>query len=213
MTTEGGRPGQPAAGGAAALAATGVCAAASGVAAAQAPCRAYIGLGANLGDARAALEAACEAMAGLPGVHLRGRSSLYRSAPVDAGGPDYLNAVAALDTSLDPWALLQALLGIEARHGRERPYFHAPRTLDLDLLLYGDLCLERPGLTLPHPRGHLRAFVLQPLHELAPGLHWPGQGPLAGLIAATAAQRIERLVDEPSGLWAAGGYGAGRASG
>lgn len=155
--------------------------------------RAYVGLGANLGDARAALDAACEAIAALPGVRFGARSALYRSAPVDAGGPDYLNAVALLDTTLEPLALLQALLDIEARHGRERPYRHAPRTLDLDLLLYGDLCLDVPGLTLPHPRGHLRAFVLQPLSELAPSLRWPGQGPLAALIAATAAQRIERL--------------------
>lgn len=159
-------------------------------------CRAYVGLGANLGDARAALAAACDAIADLPEVRLRGRSGLYRSAPVDAGGPDYLNAVAALDTTLEPQALLRALLEIETRHGRERPYRHAPRTLDLDLLLYADLHLETPVLTLPHPRGHLRAFVLQPLHELAPGLCWPGHGPLTRLIAATVAQRIERLADD-----------------
>lgn len=159
--------------------------------------RAFVGLGANLGDARAALDAACEAIAVLPGVRFGARSALYRSAPVDAGGPDYLNAVAMLDTTLEPWALLQALLDIETRHGRERPYRHAPRTLDLDLLLYGDLCLEVPGLILPHPRGHLRAFVLQPLLELAPALSWPGQGPLAALIAATSAQRIERLNSSP----------------
>ncbi|HRM93720.1 MAG TPA: 2-amino-4-hydroxy-6-hydroxymethyldihydropteridine diphosphokinase, partial [Alicycliphilus sp.] len=102
---------------------------------------AWIGLGANLGDARAALRSAVQAMATLPGTRLLRVSSLYRSAPVDAGGPDYLNAVAELDTTLAPLELLHALQRIEQAAGRERPYRNAPRTLDLDLLLYGTLRL------------------------------------------------------------------------
>src|SRR5580765_132448 len=101
--------------------------------------RAYIGLGANLGDARAALSSAVDALAALPHTRLVALSSLYRTAPIDSSGPDYLNAVAALDTALDPDALLAALQAIEQGHGRERPYRNAPRTLDLDLLLHGDV--------------------------------------------------------------------------
>jgi 2-amino-4-hydroxy-6-hydroxymethyldihydropteridine diphosphokinase len=156
--------------------------------------RAYIGLGANLGDAQAALEGACAALRALPCSHWVARSAWYRSAPVDAQGPDYLNGVAAIDTGLAPLALLDALLAIEADHGRQRPYRNAPRTLDLDLLLYGDQVLDLPRLTLPHPRAHLRAFVLAPMAELLPaGSHWPGQGPLNHLLAQLGDQRLERL--------------------
>jgi len=155
--------------------------------------RAYVGLGANLGDAQAQVEAAFDALAECPGLQLAGRSSMYRSAPVDAGGPDYVNAVAALDSRLTPLALLHALQAIETRFGRERPYPNAPRTLDLDLLLHGDTCLATPELTLPHPRLHLRAFVLLPLIELAPGLSLPERGPLQDLLPAVADQAIERL--------------------
>ena len=130
---------------------------------------AWIGLGANLGDARAALRSAVQAMAALPGTRLLRVSSLYRSAPVDAGGPDYLNAVAELDTTLAPLELLHALQRIEQAAGRERPYRNAPRTLDLDLLLFGDARIESPKLTVPHPRMGARAFVLVPLSEIAPG--------------------------------------------
>ena len=157
------------------------------------PVRAWIGLGANLGDARAALESAFEALARLPGSTLARRSSLYRSAPVDAGGPDYLNAVAALDTTLAPEALLQALHAIEAQQGRDRPYHHAPRTLDLDLLLHGENVILSPTLTVPHPRMHLRAFVLAPMLELAPELVHPTLGPLLPWLARIAGQRLERL--------------------
>jgi len=118
--------------------------------------RAYVGLGANLGDAHTALAAACAALQALAQTRWVGCSSLYRSAPIDSSGPDYLNAVAAIDTRLEPLALLEALLDIEARHGRERPYRNAPRTLDLDLLCMAGLRLDGPRLTLPHPRGHLR---------------------------------------------------------
>ncbi|GAD20884.1 2-amino-4-hydroxy-6-hydroxymethyldihydropteridine diphosphokinase [Acidovorax sp. MR-S7] len=148
---------------------------------------AWIGLGANLGDARAALRVAVRALAALPGTRVLRVSSLYRSAPVDAGGPDYLNAVAELDTPLAPLALLHALQSIEQAAGRERPYRNAPRTLDLDLLLHGDERLDSPELTVPHPRMGERAFVLLPLAELAPGLVRAEQ------LAAVTGQRIERV--------------------
>jgi 2-amino-4-hydroxy-6-hydroxymethyldihydropteridine diphosphokinase len=151
--------------------------------------RAYVGLGANLGaDLQGTLEAALRDLAALPGTRLVGVSSAWRSAPVDAGGPDFLNAVAALDTGLAPLELLDALQAIEATHGRERPYRHAPRTLDLDLLLHGDAVLETPRLTLPHPRLSERAFVLLPLLELAPEL-----AALAERHPAWRSQRIEKL--------------------
>ena len=146
---------------------------------------AWIGLGANLGAARAALRSAVQAMAALPGTRLLRVSSLYRSAPVDAGGPDYLNAVAELDTTLAPLELLHALQRIEQAAGRERPYRNAPRTLDLDLLLYGTLRLDSAELTVPRPRMGERAFVLLPLAELAPQLVDAQQ------LAAVAGQRME----------------------
>lgn len=152
---------------------------------------AYIGLGANLGDAAGQVEAALDVLAAEPGCRLVARSSLYRSAPVDASGPDYANAVAAVDTDLGPHALLARLQAIEQRFGRERPYPKAPRTLDLDLLLHGELQLAEPALTLPHPRLHLRAFVLRPLAELAPDLPIPGQGPVQGLLSGVAHQPLE----------------------
>lgn len=129
---------------------------------------AWIGLGANLGERAAALRQAVQALAALPGTVVLRTSSLYRSAPVDAGGPDYLNAVAEIATTLAPHALLAALLAIELGAGRERPYRNAPRTLDLDILLYGDQRIATPQLTVPHPRMFERAFVLLPLAELAP---------------------------------------------
>lgn len=129
---------------------------------------AYIGLGANLGDARAALQAAVRALQALDGGGALTVSSLYRSAPIDSSGPDYLNAVACLPTRLSAPDLLRNLQHIENDAGRERPYRNAPRTLDLDLLLYGDASIESPALTVPHPRMHQRAFVLHPLAELAP---------------------------------------------
>lgn len=154
---------------------------------------AYIGIGANLGDAPATVAAAVAALGHLPDGRLLRVSSAYRTAPVDAGGPDYVNAVAALATTLSPEALLTALQGIEQAFGRQRPYHHAPRTLDLDLLLHGDVVCATPRLTLPHPRLHLRAFVLQPLLEIAPELAAPGLGALAAWLPATAGQSIEKL--------------------
>jgi 2-amino-4-hydroxy-6-hydroxymethyldihydropteridine diphosphokinase len=148
--------------------------------------RAYVGLGANLGgDLAATLGQAAKALSALPGTQLVALSSAWRSAPVDAAGPDFLNAVAALDTALPPLALLDALQAIEQSHGRERPYRHAPRTLDLDLLLHGDTVMDTPHLTLPHPRLGERAFVLKPLLEIAPHLGHLAVGD------AWQAQRIE----------------------
>lgn len=156
--------------------------------------RAWVGLGANLGDARDTLREALRAIAALPGCRLVEVSSLWRSAPVDATGPDFFNAVAALDTTLAPLALLRALQAIELAHGRERPYRNAPRTLDLDLLLYGNVCQDDPVLTLPHPRAHERAFVLAPLAELAPELPWPGRDATpARLLPLVRDQAVERL--------------------
>jgi len=155
--------------------------------------RVFVGLGANLGDARAAVAAACVHVANLPGTRLVARSGLYRSEPVDAVGPDFVNAVAELRTHLSPQELLAALQDIEQLHGRERPFRHAPRTLDLDLLMHGQRELHIDTLTLPHPRLHLRAFVLHPLLELAPDLTHPRLGPLRLCLDATAGQAIERL--------------------
>lgn len=158
--------------------------------------RAWVALGANLGDTRAALASALDALAALPRTALVARSSWYRSAPVDAPGDDYLNAVASLDTALDPHELLAALQAIEQAQGRRRApgdVRNAPRPLDLDLLLHGDTVIASPTLTLPHPRMTARAFVLEPLAELAPDLVVPGHGPIAALRPQVAGQRIERL--------------------
>ena len=155
--------------------------------------RAYVGLGANLGNARGQVEAAIDAIAGWPGLRRVARSSLYRSAPVHADGPDFVNAVLAIDSILPPLALLHALQAIETRFGRERPYPNAPRTLDLDLLLFGNIQMTSVELTLPHPRMVQRAFVLRPLAELAPDLVLPGFGPVTSLLPTVADQAIERL--------------------
>jgi len=159
---------------------------------------AWVGIGANLGDARANVLDAIERLGRSCGVRLLRASSLYRSAPIDSSGDDYVNAVAAIDTELAPHALLAALHSIEQAHGRERPYRNAPRTLDLDLLLYGDDVInDAPTLVVPHPRMHERAFVLVPLAELArdlaPALAIPGYGPLATLLLGVTGQAIERL--------------------
>jgi 2-amino-4-hydroxy-6-hydroxymethyldihydropteridine diphosphokinase len=154
---------------------------------------AYIGIGANLGDARANVEDALARLARLPSTRLVQRSSLYRTAPVDSSGDDYINAVAALDTQLPARALLQELQGIELAHGRERPYRNAPRTLDLDLLVYGGEQHATETLQVPHPRMHDRAFVLAPLLEIAPDAVIPGLGPAAQFAPAVRGQAIERL--------------------
>ncbi len=144
-------------------------------------------LGANLGDAVAAVRAAFDALARTGGVRLLRTSSLYRSAPHEAHGPDFINAVAEVATTLNAPDLLLALQSIERAAGRERPYRNAPRTLDLDLVLYGDARIDSPLLTVPHPRWRERAFVLWPIAELVP------ERLPAGWSAVVADQRIERL--------------------
>lgn len=134
----------------------------------RAPVTAFVGIGANLGDAQATVRGAVAALGRLPETRLVAASRLYRSAPVDAGGPDFINAVAQVETTLTAPALLAQLQRLEQDAGRERPYRNAPRTLDLDLLLFGDGRIASPALTVPHPRLAERAFVLLPLHELAP---------------------------------------------
>ena len=136
----------------------------------RAPVSAYIGLGANLGDSRATVLQALNAIADLDGLALTRQSSLYGSAPVDAGGDDYVNAVVEVQTALPPHALLAQLQSIESAAGRARPYRNAPRTLDLDILLYDQLVLNEAALVIPHPRMFQRAFVLRPLAEIAPAL-------------------------------------------
>ena len=154
---------------------------------------AYIGIGANLGDARANVEDAFVRLAALPATTLLACSSLWRTAPIDSSGDDYINAVASIDTALAPQALLDAVRAIELAHGRERPYRNAPRTLDLDILLYGDRQIDSPTLSVPHPRMHQRAFVLAPLCEIAPDIRIAGLGPAQALLPALADQAIEKL--------------------
>lgn len=151
------------------------------------PVTAFIGLGANLGDAQRALREALQGIARLPATALVRSSRVYRSEPVDAGGPDYFNAVAEVRTGLSAPELLAGLQALEQAAGRERPYRNAPRTLDLDLLLYGDARIASAALTVPHPRMRERAFVLLPLQELAP------RRVDARDLAAVAGQRIAPL--------------------
>ncbi len=155
---------------------------------------AYVALGANLGDPAATVRAAFAALSNLPDSRLLRTSSLYRTAPVGlADQPEFINAAVALETRLAPEALLDTLFDIEARFGRIRAERNGPRTLDLDLLLYDDQTLGLPRLTLPHPRLHLRAFVLYPLAEIAPSLNIPGRSPVAAWLPAVANQGIVRL--------------------
>lgn len=163
------------------------------------PVIAFIGLGANLGDAPATLAAASRRLGALPASRPVGRSSRYRSTPLDADGPDFANAVVAIETQLPPARLLAELQAIEAAFGRARPYRNAPRTLDLDLLTYGDLRIDSAALTVPHPRLHQRAFVLAPLAELAPDLDIPGLGPVRDLLAKCPDQAVSRVgpLDSP----------------
>jgi len=158
--------------------------------------RAFVGVGANLGDARAQVLAGIAALRELPGTRVVACSSLYASAPLDAPGPDYVNAVVELGTPLPADALLRALHAIEARHGRERSTPNAPRTLDLDLLLYGERRSDDPALRLPHPRLHERAFVLMPLLEIAPQLQVAGLGVLTTWLQQAGDQRVARLAGQ-----------------
>ena len=156
--------------------------------------QAFIGLGANLGDPQAQVRAAIASLGALPRTRLIAWSSLYRSAPVGVGPqPDFVNAVAKVETALPARELLEELLTAEARAGRERPSPGAPRTLDLDLLLYGDRIIEEPGLVVPHPRMHERAFVLLPLAEIDPEAVVPAKGRIRTLLAACRNQNIHKI--------------------
>ncbi len=155
---------------------------------------ATIGLGANLNDPVEQVEYALAELDRLPATRLVARSRLYASAPVGyVDQPDFINAVAQVETGLAPRALLAALLDIEHRHGRERSFRNAPRTLDLDLLLYGAAHFHEDGLTLPHPRMHERAFVLRPLLEIAPATVIPGRGRAADWLGACVGQSVTPL--------------------
>jgi 2-amino-4-hydroxy-6-hydroxymethyldihydropteridine diphosphokinase len=154
---------------------------------------AFIALGSNLGDRGAEIERALAEIAALPGTQLVARSAQYETAPLQAGGDDYRNAVAQVRTTLGPLTLLHALLDIERHHGRVRRFVNAPRTLDLDLLLHGTAEVASDALVLPHPRMHERAFVLAPLAEIAPGLVVPGRGRVEELLRGVAGQRIAKL--------------------
>mgnify|MGYP000603110230 FL=1 len=152
------------------------------------PVMACVAFGANLGDAVASVQQALRDVADLPKTQLVKASSLYRSAPYEAHGPDFINAVALVQTQLLPLELLHALQALEQQSGRERPFKNAPRTLDLDVIFYGDVVLATPELTLPHPRWHERAFVLQPMAEV-----WPERVSAEQLMAVQG-QVIQRMV-------------------
>jgi 2-amino-4-hydroxy-6-hydroxymethyldihydropteridine diphosphokinase len=157
------------------------------------PVTCYVGLGANLGEARDHVRHALQRLAELPQSRMTGQSDLFRTAPLDADGDDYINAVARLDTSLEAEELLTALQRIEQDFGRERSYRNAPRTLDLDLLLYGQKRIASPVLDVPHPRMTERAFVLIPLLQLDPLLSIPGKGPVHSFVPGVAAQVIQKI--------------------
>lgn len=156
--------------------------------------KACVALGANIGEPLRQIEAAFAALAALPGSRVVARSSLYRSAPVGyADQPDFINAVAIIETTLTPHALLDAVLAIERAHGRVREFPNAPRTLDLDIVLYGDVVLQEPGLTIPHARMLERAFVMVPLAEIAPDAVVPGQGKVSDLAKRVSAASVAQL--------------------
>lgn len=156
--------------------------------------RAFVALGSNLEDPQQQVLRALAELDGLPGTRVTAKSALYRTAPVGYDNqPDFINAAAEVSTTLEPLALLRALLALEMAHGRERPFPNAPRVLDLDLLLYDHLELHDPELTLPHPRLHERGFVLFPLADIAPELHVPGKAKVRDLLLALPEQGVERM--------------------
>lgn len=155
---------------------------------------AYVALGSNLDDPAAQVNRAMAALEVLPETSVLKRSSLYRSAPVGfLQQPDFINAVVQVDTGLEPHELLDAMLALERACGRTREFVNAPRSLDLDLLLYDGLTLHEHGLTIPHPQMHRRAFVLQPLLEIAPDCVIPGVGAAAEAARQCGGQQIERI--------------------
>jgi len=161
---------------------------------------AYIALGSNLMQPKQQIKAAFVALERLPQTRVLKCSSLYQTAPIGyeaeqlSSIPDFINAVALVETSLTPSQLLEAILAIENSFGRERPYLNAPRVLDLDLLLYDDLEIHTPSLTLPHPRMHLRGFVMLPLAEIAPELILPNGMSVVELASQFKAQGIQKLL-------------------
>ena len=155
---------------------------------------AFIGLGSNLANPAEQVLQAMLAIAQLPEIHVLARSSLYRSAPVGyLDQPDFINAVVKIETTLEPLALLQILLALEQVNGRTREFQNAPRTLDLDVLLYDELQHHEHGLTVPHPQMHKRAFVLQPLMEIEPNSVIPGIGAAEQAMQLCADQQLEKL--------------------
>ena len=155
---------------------------------------AYVGIGSNLEQPREQVLQAMAELDSIPRTRVQKRSSLFRTAPLGyAAQPDFINAVAELDTELPAEALLAALQAIEARHARTRSFPNAPRTLDLDLLLYGDAQRVSEPLTLPHPRMHERAFVLAPLLEIAPAASIPGVGSARECLSRCGSQPVERI--------------------
>ncbi len=154
---------------------------------------AFIGLGGNVGDSRQILTDAVVCLAQIPSIQINGRSCFYISSPVDAPGNDYINNVISISTTLEPKSLLHACQAVEQRFGRERPYDKAPRTLDIDVLLYEDLVYNEPELIIPHPRMTERMFVLLPLLELAPEIEIPLHGKLKNKIPNLTWQIIEKL--------------------
>jgi 2-amino-4-hydroxy-6-hydroxymethyldihydropteridine diphosphokinase len=154
---------------------------------------AFIALGSNLQNPAEQVRHAFSEIASLPKTQLVRTSSLYKTAPLGYDNqPDFINAVAEVATGLEPLDLLRSLLDIETRHGRERPFPNAPRVLDLDLLLYDDLMMQTPELTLPHPRMHERGFVLLPLAEIAPTIGIPGMGNVQQLAEQCPDQGVVR---------------------
>ncbi len=151
---------------------------------------AYIGIGSNLGNALQNTQKAINLLRKIPQTRVDASSSMYKTAPVAASGDDYINAVVRLKTKLDPFRLLEELWRIETLFGRERPFKNAPRTLDLDILLYDTDLIQTENLSVPHPRMTERAFVLVPLQEIAPDLNIPGKEPLDTLINSLAHQKI-----------------------
>lgn len=154
---------------------------------------AYIGIGANLGNAEETVRRALNTLDTLPATKVTAQSALFRTAPVNADGDDYINAVARITTELPAETLLQALLALEQTFGRERSYTNAPRTLDLDLLLYGDQRIDTPSLTVPHPRMTMRAFVLIPLLQIDPFIEIPGHGAAHQFVPSVADQAIRKI--------------------
>ena len=158
---------------------------------AQTPC--YIGIGANLGNARDTVTQAIALIGKLPQTQLAATSSLFSTAPIDAGGDDFINAVVKINTRLQPNELLQSLQALELDFGRQRPYRNAPRTLDLDILLYGDQVVSNETLEIPHPRMTQRAFVLIPLLEIDPFITIPKHGSAHSFVTAVAGQTIRKI--------------------